>query len=124
MDFSRKYRITKTKEFAEVYNLGKWFNSPLIDVSVKSNTLGITRLGLSVSKSVGSAHKRNLIKRRLRSLFISTHNIQKGWDIVVIPKKESLETDFKLFRKTFINSLQYLSVIPITTTNSEDLNEK
>ena len=75
MDFSRKYRITKTKEFAEVYNLGKWFNSPLIDVSVKSNTLGITRLGLSVSKSVGSAHKRNLIKRRLRSLFISTHNI-------------------------------------------------
>lgn len=124
MNFSRKYRITKTKEFIEVYNLGNWFNSPLIDVSVKSNTLGITRLGLSVSKSVGSAYKRNLVKRRLRSLFISTNNIQKGWDIVVIPKKESLETDFKLFRKTFINSLQYLSVIPITTTNSEDLNEK
>jgi len=124
LNFSRKYRITKTKEFIEVYNLGNWFNSPLIDVSVKSNTLGITRLGLSVSKSVGSAYKRNLVKRRLRSLFISTNNIQKGWDIVVIPKKESLETDFKLFRKTFINSLQYLSVIPITTTNSEDLNEK
>lgn len=124
MNFSRKYRITKTKEFIEVYNLGNWFNSPLIDVSVKSNTLGITRLGLSVSKSVGSAYKRNLVKRRLRSLFISTNNIQKGWDIVVIPKKESLETDFKLFRKTFINSLQYLSVIPITTINSEDLNEK
>lgn len=104
--------------------MGNWFNSPLIDVSVKSNTLGITRLGLSVSKSVGSAYKRNLVKRRLRSLFISTNNIQKGWDIVVIPKKESLETDFKLFRKTFINSLQYLSVIPITTINSEDLNEK
>ena len=124
MDFSRKYRITKTKDYREVYNLGNWFNSPLLDVSAKSNTLGITRLGLSVSKSVGSAHERNLVKRRLRNLFISTDNIKKGWDIVVIPKKESLETNFKLFRKTFIDSLQFLSVIPRSTINSEDVNEK
>ena len=67
MDFSRKYRITKTKDFIEVYNLGNWFNDPLLDVSVKSNTLGITRLGLSVSKSLGNAHERNLIKRRVRN---------------------------------------------------------
>ncbi len=124
MDFSRKYRITKTKDFIEVYNLGNWFNDPLLDVSVKSNTLGITRLGLSVSKSLGNAHERNLIKRRVRNLFISTKNIKKGWDIVVIPKKKSLETEYKFFRKTFMNSLQCLCVIPITTTGLENVNEK
>ncbi len=124
MDFSRKYRITNTQEYREVYRSGTWYISPLLDVSAKTNTLGITRLGLSVPKSVGSAHERNLLKRRLRNLFICIENKKKGWDIVVIPKRESLVTDFKLFRKTFIDSLHFLSIIPKNIINSEDVNEK
>ncbi|MFL2665359.1 MAG: ribonuclease P protein component [Dehalococcoidia bacterium] len=124
MDFSRKYRITSTKDYREVYNYGKWFNSSLLDVSAKSNTLGITRLGLSVSKAVGNANERNLVKRRIRNLFVSIDNINKGWDIVVIPKRESVKTNFQLFRKTFLDSLLSLSIIPEYNLNSKDLNEK
>ncbi len=93
-------------------------------MSAKSNTLGFTRLGLSVSKAVGNANERNLVKRRVRNLFISINNINKGWDIVVIPKKESVKTNFQSFRKIFLDSLLTLSIIPGCNLNSKDLNEK
>ncbi|SHN49361.1 ribonuclease P protein component [Desulfovibrio litoralis DSM 11393] len=46
------------------------------------------RLGLAVGRKIGSAVKRNRVKRVLREFFrLNQYDIPNGFDYVVIPKK-------------------------------------
>ena len=57
------------------------------------NDLGHCRLGLSVSRRVGNAVRRNRIKRRLREAFrLLQHDLPAGYDlVVVVMRHEPLE---------------------------------
>ena len=58
------------------------------------NDLSYSRVGLSVSKRVGNAVTRNLVKRRIRSVFVNVETTQ-GWDVVVTAKPESADATFR-----------------------------
>jgi ribonuclease P protein component len=59
-------------------------------VIMKPNNLGKTRLGLTVGKKVGSAVRRNRIKRLLREFFRrSKHRFPPSQDIIFIAIKGS-----------------------------------
>ena len=67
--FPRKLRITKKSDFNAIYSTGtKKTVGPLL-IHKKRNTLGYSRLGLSVPKRVGNTVQRNSIKRRCREAF-------------------------------------------------------
>lgn len=85
-------RISKEKEFKEILKKGKRFEDGFFIVRVRENGLEEARLGFVLPKKLGKATRRNKLKRRIREI-IRLKDI-KGWDIIVIAKREAMELDF------------------------------
>ena len=88
-------RLRKRKEFAYLYNNGTakhTSNLTLVYLPTKHRPL---KIGFSISKKIGKAHTRNLIKRRLRAIvreFIPT--LPDNYNIVFIAKAGIDEISF------------------------------
>jgi ribonuclease P protein component len=96
--YSRKLRLQHALEFQAVY-AGKVRESrgPLTVFAIP-NDLGHPRLGLSVGRKVGTAVKRNRIKRLLREAFrLLQHDLPRGYDLVinVRPHETALLADYQ-----------------------------
>jgi ribonuclease P protein component len=94
----RKQRLTKRRDFATVYRKGRAFAHPLIALRLIPNQLPHSRFGFSVSKAVGKAVIRNLVRRRLRE-GLRTLPVGPGWDIVVIARPKAAAADFQALRR-------------------------
>ena len=62
-----QHRITRGEDYRRVLGRGSKSRTPFGLVSVSDNTRGSLRFGFVVSKAVGNAVVRNLVKRRLRA---------------------------------------------------------
>ena len=96
--FPRTHRLRTRAQFSAVYD-GRIRESrgPMM-VYALPNDLGHLRLGLSVSRKVGTAPRRNLIKRRLREAFrLMQHDLPRGYDflIVVRPHEPLMLADYQ-----------------------------
>jgi ribonuclease P protein component len=83
--FPRDHRLGGKLAFAAVYAAGaKQSRAPLVAYS-KPNQLSHCRWGLSVSRRVGTAVRRNRIKRMLReSIRLLQKDLPKGYDCVLV----------------------------------------
>jgi len=83
--FLRAHRLSGQVAFAAVYAAAvKQSRGPLAIYS-KPNGLPHCRWGLSVSRRVGNAVRRNRVKRLLReSIRLSQHDFPRGYDIVIV----------------------------------------
>jgi ribonuclease P protein component len=54
--------------YREIYRTGTRYRGSAIKAVYRSNALGGVRLGFSVSRKTGNAVKRNLFKRRIRTM--------------------------------------------------------
>jgi ribonuclease P protein component len=93
--FTSRERIKHLNEFLSVYRKGKRRVGKYYRIYVKSNGLSYPRLGLSVSKAVGKAVRRNYEKRIIREFFRSHRGTLPSWDIV-IQRKPGYPPDFQL----------------------------
>jgi ribonuclease P protein component len=72
-------------EFAAVYDAKVRESRGPLMAYAKPNDLGHPRLGMSVSRKVGIAVKRNRIRRLLREAFrLMQHDLPAGYDFVVV----------------------------------------
>jgi ribonuclease P protein component len=82
--FPRTHRLAHAKQFDAVYAAKTRESRGPLTVFAIPNELGHPRLGLSVPRRVGTAPKRNRIKRLLREAFrMLQHDWPRGYDLVV-----------------------------------------
>lgn len=82
--FPKAYRLTSRKQFQEIYRRGQRSTSASLSVFGLPNELPHCRLGITVTRKIGSAVIRNRIKRRLREIFRRhLKNLQPPLDLVV-----------------------------------------
>jgi ribonuclease P protein component len=104
----RSHRLSGKLRFSAVYDAKvKTSRGPLVMYSLP-NELGHLRLGISISRKVGTAPRRNRIKRLLREAF-RLHKIELpgGYDLVIVvrPHEPMALAEYQasiahLFRKT------------------------
>tara|TARA_A100001015_G_scaffold293904_1_gene371057 strand:+ start:960 stop:1358 length:399 start_codon:yes stop_codon:yes gene_type:complete len=112
-------KITKKNEYLKMRS-GLKISSPgfILQARYRENEDSVDqssiRYGLTCSKRVGNAVKRNRAKRRLRALVndIIPINGLKGWDYVLIGKEQTTEKlSFKILEKNLIECLVKLHKI-------------
>lgn len=107
---SKKHRIRKRRDFLRVQRFGtrvsvKFFT--LVGRAIPLNTEG--RLGLTVSKAVGKAHVRNLVKRRLRHILRENRTLFSSHDLVVVAQPSIVSISFEELQTELLRALALLS---------------
>lgn len=94
--FKRINRLTKQKDFDNIFKTGVSSFDKIIGVKIAKNNLKYNRFGVIVGKKVSKkAVVRNKVKRRLReSLKICNKSIKQGFDIVAIALPPSDSKDY------------------------------
>jgi len=88
LTLKKSERIRKRRSYLQIYQRGKRSFTKHFTVIVSENDLGVSRLGMAVTKkNIGNAVKRNRIKRLIREFFrLNKDRFKASQDIVIIAK--------------------------------------
>src|SRR6476620_9324064 len=83
--FPKSRHLRLPSEFSAVYEARVRESRGPLMVYALPNTLGYPRLGMSVNRKVGTAVRRNRIRRLIREAFrLLQHDLPQGYDLVVV----------------------------------------
>lgn len=105
--------IKLNREFRKCYSRGKTCVSGCVVLyAVKNNrNNNINRFGLTVSKAVGCAVKRNRAKRLMREAYNSTVDFQtKGFDIIIVARARINGKKADAVKNDFVEALKKLGL--------------
>ncbi len=88
----RAFSIKNTASFSYIRRKGKSFDGRF--VYLKSVPAATLKLGVSVSKKVGKAVDRNLLKRRIKEIFVENSPRLKKSNIIITIKEGCLNSSF------------------------------
>lgn len=89
-----RFRLKAPADFQRVRRTGTSYSHPLFVLVAAESELPAVRLGVSASRTMGTAVRRNRAKRRLRETFRPLMpDLLAGWDLVVIARPALLEAD-------------------------------
>jgi len=100
----KKYRLRKNEDFKLVYKKGKNYWNRNLVLYKRKNGLGYSRIGFSITKKFGNSVERNRAKRRLKEICrLNFHNIENGYDIIIIPKKNVMDINYKQLESAMLH---------------------
>jgi ribonuclease P protein component len=83
--FPKSHRLGGRYEFSAVFEHKTRESRGPLTLYAKPNDRGHCRLGISISRKVGTAVRRNRIKRLLRESFrLMQHDLPRGYDLVIV----------------------------------------
>lgn len=93
----RIYRLSKQKDFKDIFKNGAFFSGPKLSLRIRKNNLSFSRFavvaGLKISKK---AVERNRLRRQIWEILRTNINgIKKGFDIVIITKISLLNQKYR-----------------------------
>lgn len=103
----RLYRLRRQERFRQVRSEGKSWASSLLVLAASPNGLDHSRFGFSVSRRLGVAVRRNLMRRQLREITrLHMALIRPGWDVVVIARPPAAQADFATLKTAYLSLLR------------------
>ncbi|MCD6353382.1 MAG: ribonuclease P protein component [Proteobacteria bacterium] len=107
----KRERVTKKTEFQIIFKNGARYITRNFIVIIYQNNQGLQRLGVSVSKKVGGAVKRNRVKRLLREFFrLNKGQLPEASDILFIAKPGSSQINYSTLSEEMLGFFQRLPV--------------
>ena len=98
--FTSDRHVRHRPEFQRVYEQGERVRARLMTVMVLANDRPVSRLGIAATRKLGGAVERNRAKRLVREVFRKA-NVPAGLDIVVIPRPEMLDAEYRVIQAEF-----------------------
>ena len=95
--------MVRRVEYDAVYREGRRRSGREFTVFVRPNGLHLSRFGWSIKKALGTAVRRNRIRRRLREILrLHRQEIPPGWDIVIHPRSSAATADFSALTRELL----------------------
>ncbi|MFQ5611276.1 MAG: ribonuclease P protein component [Anaerolineae bacterium] len=111
----RRYRLRRNADFQRVRREGKAWSHRLIVLVSLPNHLANNRYGFVVSKRLGKAVRRNLIKRRMREVVrLHQEEISQGWDLVFIARQPTSISSFREIEQAIENLLRRSGLLEVS----------
>lgn len=96
------YRLKKQGDFDFVYEAKQSQANKYFICYFKKNEKLVPRFGFSISKKVGKAHERNLIRRRLGEIIrLELEYFKEGYDIIIIARKDVVGLSYLELKENF-----------------------
>src|SRR5213080_1658425 len=105
MRFRPAERIRRRAEFQQIYDRGLKVHGRYTTLFLLANTLGVGRLGIAATRKLGGAVERNRAKRLIREVF-RRNKIASGFDVIVVPKRELLDSSLTVLEADYRRSLE------------------
>ena len=82
--------LNRNKDFKRVYSRGRYAASSCLVTYALKNRLKFNRVGITTSKKIGNAVKRNRSRRIIRAAYMYlADSLKSGYDIVFVARNET-----------------------------------
>lgn len=122
----KEYRVKSEKDFQRVFKAGTSVaNRQFVVYSLPKSENDHYRVGLSVSKRLGNAVKRNEIKRRIRHsirLLDQEWGIQPNFDLIIIARQPVSQMNFDQIYSSLTHVFNLAGLFIQSPTKKESTN--
>lgn len=103
----KTYSLRENKQFKFLYNRGRNFVYPNFIIYAKENKKPFNRIGITVSKKIGDAVKRNRAKRVLKEAYrLIETEVATGYDFVFVARSKTPFVSMNIIKRDMQNAFK------------------